>query len=292
LFLDEPDVHIHPDLQYKFIKFITSLASKTNIHIIIATHSTSILAALSNYANARVSFMPFGSNEQTFTAIDEKCQKIIPIFGAHPLSNVFNEKPILLVEGDDDERIWQQAVRTSERKINIYPCVCDTISKVTEYETEVIKIISVIYDRPKAYSLRDSDGSTEALEDNLPLMRLKLGCRNAENLLLTDEVLKLLTISWVDLQSRIDKWLKVNSDHIKYSVLKAFADSSYDRKMHNIKDARNVIMGLTESSKPWEVAVGQTIAKLSWDEGTDFAKETSIFNFLGEKTVKALIPKV
>ncbi|MFZ5500605.1 MAG: hypothetical protein ACOY58_01655, partial [Candidatus Micrarchaeota archaeon] len=60
--------------------------------------------------------------EFDFRAISDLYRKILPVFGAHPLSNVFNRAPILLVEGEDDERIWQQAVRTARGRLKLFPC--------------------------------------------------------------------------------------------------------------------------------------------------------------------------
>ena len=43
LFLDEPDVHLHPDLQVKFAKFIVDLVDENEFIVILATHSTALL---------------------------------------------------------------------------------------------------------------------------------------------------------------------------------------------------------------------------------------------------------
>jgi len=55
-----------------------------------------------------------GDTDLQFAPIDDGLRKVLPVFGAHPLSNIFNQAPVLLLEGDDDERIWQQAVRSSQ----------------------------------------------------------------------------------------------------------------------------------------------------------------------------------
>ena len=122
LFLDEPDVHLHPDLQTRLVHFLRDLVNTENFQIIVATHSTAFLGAFHDYQHARIAFMTFGQRELVFQPVSEVYRKILPVFGAHPLSNVFNEAPILLVEGEDDERIWQQAVRTAQGRIKIFPC--------------------------------------------------------------------------------------------------------------------------------------------------------------------------
>ena len=149
LFLDEPDVHLHPDLQVRLMHFLKELVSGNNFKIIIATHSTAILGALESYTNTHLAFMTFDQKELDFKGISAVYKKVLPVFGAHPLSNVFNEAPILLVEGEDDERIWQQVVRSSDSKIKIYPCSVDSISSMNSFEQEAQKIIRTVYDNAK-----------------------------------------------------------------------------------------------------------------------------------------------
>lgn len=46
LFLDEPDSHLHPDIQKKLIEVITELSIERKFQIIIATHSTHVLNSI------------------------------------------------------------------------------------------------------------------------------------------------------------------------------------------------------------------------------------------------------
>lgn len=294
LFLDEPDVHLHPDLQVRLMVFLQELVETVNAKIIIATHSTAILGALSNYEYTHVAFMQKGNKDIKFKRISEIYRKILPVFGAHPLSNLFNEAPVFIVEGEDDERIWQQAVRTSLGKIKIYPCACDGISEINPCETEVANIINSVYDKSKvkAYSLRDSDGVAKEIDNTSPIIRMRLKCRNAENLLLANEVLETLSITWDELKTKIDKWISKNESHGHYSIMKKFQEEGYDRKNFDIKDVRNDLMHIIGSQKPWEVAVGQTIGRLTLDMQTDFSSDGSIYNFFGEKLATNILPSI
>jgi len=292
LFLDEPDVHLHPDLQVRLMHFLKELVLENNFKIIIATHSTAILGALELYADTHLAFMTFDQKELDLKAISEVYKKVLPVFGAHPLSNVFNEAPILLVEGEDDERIWQQAVRSSNGVIKVYPCSVGSISKMNSFEKEAQIVIKTVYDNARGYSLRDKDDSTEEIDDMLPIVRMKLSCRNSENLLLTDEVLEALSTTWDQLKECIETWLKVNTGHSHFSVMKEFKANGYNRKDCNIKVIRNDLMGIIGSEKPWEIAVGQIIANLSWGIGADFDKEGTMLSYLGKKVVENIIPKL
>jgi len=291
LFLDEPDVHLHPDLQVRLMHFLRDLVSNNNFQVVISTHSTAILGALESYQGTHLAFMTAGQKELDFKAVSEIYRRVLPVFGAHPLSNIFNEAPILLVEGEDDERIWQQAVRSSNGKIKIYPCAVDTITKLQEFEPEVQKIIQTVYNDAKGYSLRDLDESTDEITDLLPLIRMKLSCRNAENLLLTDEVLADLGINWDELKNRIESWLSTNSAHNHFAVMNGFKNSGYDRKKYDVKEVRNDLMGIIGKNKPWEVAVGQTIAKQVRNDNASYEEDGKILSYLGKKVVENLIPK-
>lgn len=291
LLLDEPDVHLHPDLQVRLMHFLKDIVEEGNCRVLIATHSTALLGALADYQHTNVAFMRFGQKFFNFKSISDIYKKILPVFGAHPLSNLFNQAPVFLVEGEDDERIWQQVVRTSAGKIKIYPVPCGSKDQIKNYESEVIEIIDSVYDEAKAYSLRDRDDDPGEVDDRLPVIRFKLSCRNAENLILCNEVLESLGTNWGQLKSKIDIWLKGNNHLQHFQSVKNFKDNGFERKFYDLKEIRNDLMSIIESSKPWEVAVGQVIASLTWDDLTDFSQDGSIYNYLGEKLVKELFPK-
>ncbi len=283
LLLDEPDVHLHPDLQYRLIDFLCSQIQHLPIVVIISTHSTAILGAL-NARKANVCFMREKTNDISFIPIDEQLKNIVPIFGAHPLSNAFNQVPIMLVEGEDDERIWQQAVRSSQGRIKLWPCAAGNIDTLNEYETKAAEIIDSIYDNAQAYSLRDRDNETYKINDISKVIRSRLNCYAAENLILSDDVLSLLGTNWDEMKESIAKWLREKPNHPKHAEMQAFAEK-FDRQNHKVKDLEVIFIYLSRKSKPWEVVVGQAIANLN--SGSNKAKG-SLADFLGPKIVEAL----
>jgi hypothetical protein len=193
--------------------------------------------------------------------------------------------PVFLVEGEDDERVWQQAVRTSCGKLKIYPCSVDSISQLNVYETEVQKILNAVYDQPKAYSCRDGDGIPDPINDLPPVTRFRLNCKAAENLLVTNEVLASLNINWDTLKQKIEDWLTKNQSHPHFSNMAAFKNAGFPRKSFDLKDIRNDLMGIIGSSKSWEIAVGRSIAIL---EKKAEAVVDSLQDYLGDKLVGAL----
>lgn len=285
LFLDEPDVHLHPDLQARFGRFLKEQLK--NSRVVIATHSTAFLGAFTDYGDVSVAFMRKGDKTFTFEAITEVYRRVLPVFGAHPLSNLFNEAPILLVEGEDDERIWQHAVRTSRGRIKVYPCAVDSVQDLKHYEKEVQKILSAVYDKPRAYSCRDGDGIVDPITDLPPVIRFRLNCRAAENLILTDDVLGSFGMTWDALKQKMEDWLNKNPGHSHFSAMEEFKNTGFLRKDFDIKEIRNDIMGIVGSSKSWEIAVGKAIASIRIAENPS---EDSLQTYLGEKLIGALFP--
>ncbi|MGE0231838.1 MAG: AAA family ATPase [Flavobacteriaceae bacterium] len=286
LLLDEPDVHLHPDLQQRLMELLETSIAGVNGRVLIATHSTAILASLfSVNSNVRVGFKEFGNPALTFHGASDALKTILPMFGAHPLSNVFNQQPPLIVEGEDDERIWQAAVRRSEGRIRIYPCAAGDIQSMNEYEKAAAELMTSVYDSARAFSLRDRDGNPYDIDDEGPVIRSRLNCRAAENLLVTDDVLNELGTDWPSLRASLEKWIDDNPRHVRHSDVIAFRDSNWDRLGFDLKSLRMLLVGTTGSNKPWEVAVGQSIARLPEKR---FHGTNSLEDFLGHKIVSVL----
>ena len=304
LLLDEPDVHLHPDLQYKFIRFLVDkIADTDKIKIFIATHSTPILSALSKCHYATVTFLKKYQNSETksekikFRLISESMQKILPVFGAHPLTSIYTKIPLLLLEGDTDEIIWQQVIRSSEGKIKFHPVVCNGIDKIDSYEKEASELLDTIYDTDnngaKAYSLRDRDYNIDNninANDTSKVQRLRLNCLESENLLLTDEILVSLETSWKEVEEKINNWLENNKSHKYYNNLLEFKTGNYDRQNYKIKDIISILLSfMNKSNKPWPFIIGQVIGKLRYDNiQVEQNSSTSIYEFLGTPLIEIL----
>ena len=243
LLLDEPDVHLHPDLQYRLMKLLVSCLSGKGgkalkgRNVLIATHSTTIVSSLCDlYPNTRIGLIQLGTQEIKFQKADKAWKSILPMFGAHPLSNIFNEKPPLIVEGEDDERIWQAAVRHSQGQVSVYPCVAGDIQSMNRHEKIANELMRNVYDNAKAFSLRDRDDVQEDIDDEGLVSRFRLSCRNAENLIVTDDVLEALNTSWKKLQAGLEQWIKDHPEHPQYEDAVEFKKSGWDRQDFQLKD--------------------------------------------------------
>ncbi len=55
ILIDEPDAHIHPDLQVRFADFLFQIAEHFELQVVVATHSTSLLAAVGQFGGEKAS---------------------------------------------------------------------------------------------------------------------------------------------------------------------------------------------------------------------------------------------
>ena len=68
--------------------------------------------------------------------------------------------------------------------------------------------------------------------------------------------------------------------------MQKFIDDGFDRKGAVLKDIRNILVSLM-TKRPWEVVVGQTIARLAMEGGS--LGEGSLRDFLGAKVCTRLL---
>lgn len=287
LLLDEPDVHLHPDLQHKFVEFVEKIAIEFNFKVVLATHSTAIVGAFKEGADLQI--VPITDKNQTdfsFFKYDPFCHEILPVFGAHPLSSHFNRTPVLLVEGEDDKRVFEQIMRSSQGEIRFSPCVVGSVDEMTKWEKWLDTFLPSIYDDPKAYSIRDLDDSTHSdLDDIGCVTRTRLNCYAIENILLTNECLNMHGYNPEDFCSKIDQWLNLNPEHQTTASLTLLRENFDHRRTTKIKDLRNIILALLGTSKPWEVLVGQIIVNKLDNNSSDV---DSLKTYLGEKVIDRL----
>lgn len=291
--LDEPDVHLHPDLQVRLARFIIkeldqlSPEDRSNVFIIVATHSTSLACALSSSPYTKVGTKHFGNNVIAPRLSSDHFQQTAKFF-AHPLSHIIAEEPLLIVEGDDDTRVLQQAARSSEGRIKIFPCTADTVDEMTALENFCNEVLQSLYDNPVAYSLRDGDGVRDALDPVGCVQRYRLQCYAIENLLLTDEFLNKMNSSWQDFQARVTTWCETRNVNDPQAILLQQIAASADRfRDQKIKNVRTIICAILGSNKPWEFLLGQTIAELPHTL-PNAGEENSIISYIGIPVLVAI----
>lgn len=292
LLLDEPDVHMHPDLQARLVYFMIQCLEdlvedhRNRVAILIATHSTPFVSSLVSSHFARIGTKKFEDDLVQFKPIDDNIKKAAPFFG-HPLSLSLSNDVILILEGEDDERVWQQASRSSNSRINVFPVLAQSVDVQGEMERFCETMLTAIYDDPIAYSIRDGDGIDEKLEPVGPVIRFRLCCYAIENALVTDECLFLLGYSWDEFKQVASRWIESNSSHRDVELIGGLIKSENRMRHQKIKNVRQLICSIAGSNKPWEVLIGQSIAQLSSKQIVD--EEGRLASFLGIALVKTIV---
>ncbi len=287
LLMDEPDVHLHPDLQHKFIEFVEAVATSADLKVVISTHSTAIIAAFSNTADlAIVPVNTRGQQDFVSFARSKVCEEILPIFGAHPLSTAFNKSPITLVEGEDDKRVLEQVVRSSNGQLKLSPCVVGSVDEMLVWENWLNDMLPAIYDHPRALSLRDLDDAQDPNIDDLGIVcRTRLNCYAIENLLLCDQALAQQEFNPDSFKQALIDWVANHQSHTYKDDMQALVNGYENRRTLKIKNIRNILLAELGTSKPWEVFLGQLIAqhRLQQDDSPH-----SLQTYLGQKVLTNL----
>lgn len=292
LLLDEPDVHLHPDLQARLAHFllrsVTDLSETTRdqVTVCIATHSTPLICALAPSAFTSIGIKDFQNNVVRQVPSSEQLKKVAPFFG-HPLSLTISGDVMLIVEGEDDERVWQQAARSSQGKIRLFPVLATSVHHQNELEKFSSDMLTGLFDDPVAYSLRDGDGIRESLQPAGVVTRFRLQCYEIENALLTDECLDILGTTWDGFIDQAQRWIDLHPEHKDLALVKILIASADRLRDTKIKAIRQLICSIGGSNKQWEVVVGQAIGKLNPLEAA--SSPSSLISYLGERAARTLL---
>ena len=269
LLIDEPDVHIHPDLQVRFLTFIYRLIEEDNVQVFIATHSTTFVATARDDESTRIIWMH--ENSETLHGESKRASvgELAALAGGNLLTQVFLQDKILLVEGIDDEDVWKQAIRSSNGKLKVHINRCDSKGNMDKIENAMSKLCKALLDDTGthiAVSIRDKDGQDNALEDKPSIRRLKLKCNTIENCILSDEYL-----------SKYEK------------TIEAIAFNG-NRKQDNIKNQVNDLQkSIASNNDSWKITLGRLIGEIFLIPQQETpTTEHSLKNYLGQDIIDAL----
>lgn len=257
-----------------------------SIAVCLSTHSSPLVCSLADSQYVSIGTKNFAVDTVELKPTSAELRKVAPFFG-HPLSLSLSEDAALILEGEDDERVWQQAARTSQGRIKVFPVLAGSVDQQGELETFCVDLLGTLYDNPVAFSLRDGDGVIDQpLEHRPPIKRFRLQCYAIENTLLTDPCLAVMGTTWDGFVAAATKWVGNNPKHRDITLVEELAGSD-DRLRHKkIKNIRQLVCAVLECKKPWEVVVGQAIGALT---NEDLAKPNMLIAFLGAEMVSDVI---
>jgi predicted ATPase len=279
LLIDEPDTHLHPDLQQHLALFLVKLMDKYDVQIIIATHSTTLLAALGQYGKDRTSaiYLSGTPDKQHATVFSKYLQEMSSCLGGHALMGPLFGAPLLLVEGDDDYRIW----RHNKVKLAVLPCNGDEIFHYQQKLEQIFASLRTTAVPPAGYTLVDGDKTLPNPATNpqklVPI--IQLACHEAENLYLADEVLAALSVTWDEAKVKLKA--ATLADPSKAALL--YNCDAWDRENEDIKPVINDIASILDSKQiHWTRLLGGVLGK---------NKPTGqLAAFLGPQVISALWP--
>jgi hypothetical protein len=278
LLIDEPDPHLHTDMQIRLAEFIAKVADRFKCNVVIATHSTSLLAAIVFFAGDNLALFLANPNDSNWRGVPwskyhHTCARAL---GGHLLLGTLFSVPILLVEGDDDYQIWSQIPRNYKFEFSVLPCNGD---EIRQHQKALEGFFSAISDpKLKGFALLDGDKALPSSTPNNPqnyIKFVKLACRESENLYLTDDVLADMKLTWSEAQQ------KIRSESSEYGekekLLISLADG--DRKNHDIKPViTQLIQILDPKNVHWTLRVGNNLGKGNFTE--------NMKDFLGEQVIR------
>jgi len=262
ILIDEPDAHIHPDLQVRLADFLVRVADRFKLQIIVASHSTTLLAAFGQFGADAASVIYLDRTKSDFKAspFSKETKELAACLGGHALMGPLFGVPLLLVEGDDDYRIWSQVPRYHVASFSVIPTNGDEIK---QYQKSLETILAALREPGNlaGFALLDGDKELPQANAQSPQNHIqfnRLACHEAENLFLTDEVLALLGTNWQQAGAAIAA--KANEYGEKAAALAGAA--GWDRKTVDIHELINQITQILDlKNVHWTIRVARAIGQ-------------------------------
>ena len=263
LLIDEPDAHIHPDLQTRFADFVLRIAKRFKLQVAVATHSTSLLAALGQFGGEKTAaiYLTRSQHEYQAHAFTSIHKELAACLGGNVLMGSLFGAPILLVEGDDDYRIWSQIPRHHVTNFSVVPSNGDEIKRYQKALESIFASLRDNHGQPCGYALLDGDKALPQPQpgnQQLHIRFVRLECHEAENLYLSDEVLAELGTDWENASALIVERAKEFGE--KQELLASA--KSWNRQDEDIKTVIEQLASILDT-KPihWTVRVGRVMGR-------------------------------
>lgn len=232
ILLDEPDSHIHRDIQNRLMAVLTNFSKRDKNQIFITTHNESLIRSADIADLFHLEAKPKGTYKNAGLAQLKKIGQrfsgiyptpIRPIIGSLGSTNGLDfinavEADVLIfVEGEDDARAFDILLRQQIRPKKYSYWVLGGISKVLDHIQHYKTVLSNVKNQKtlweKSVLIIDRDFLNDAHQANLStLLHTKLGLKTCLTSAYTFEA-TLLT-DFAKLGRLVSKWLEAKSLHI------------------------------------------------------------------------------
>jgi len=260
ILVDEPDAHLHLDLQNRFAIFIEEVSKKFDVQFIITTHSQALLASLMNVCDS-IGIVCLDSKKEEIKAIQKNDNFIFSnlLSSDLALSKVIGRK-IVIVEGNDDFLVWNQAARN--QNFDDIAIIEAGGGDILQYKTYTEKILNAVSDdsNQAGITLTDRDKKEDATHDTnstLPIKRLQ--CYSIENLFLTNEVLQSIK-SDINLNTELDS-ISSSSPEDKDEVEKIKTDKKGTKISKDLIKKIHHKIDTHSNTTDWRIRVGKVLGK-------------------------------
>lgn len=283
LLIDEPDLHLHPDLQQNLAEFIVDITKTYDLQVFISTHSVTLLSALGFNGGEKVGVIYVDNRFDELQAkpFTEQLQELTTCLGGHALMGPLFSVPLILLEGIVDYQIWSHVPRFQKVRLAAIPC--GGAERLHDYQKALESLFASICDKkekPLGYALLDGDKTIPTPNPDKPqdyVKYIKLNCYEIENLYLSDEVLEHMGTNWNEARENIKKM--AGEKGAKKEKL-ANCDS-WDRKNEDLKDVMFELQDIVDPKRAgWTIRVAQY---LGHNKPTGQA-----LDFLGDDVVEAI----
>ncbi len=287
LLIDEPDTHLHIDLENRFAIFINEIRNQFNLQVIIATHSNSLVASLLNVSED-VGIICFDTKQETISTIPLSQNRIFANLLSIDLSlAVILGKKILIIEGNDDFLVWNQAIRS--QNLENLALIQANGNDIYDYKKNAEKILKVVLDTPtqRGVTLLDKDNQNDPQNnpaDILPYLRLQ--CYSLENLFFTNEVLHYIKED-LDLERELlDLQNNLSNPDEKSAISCIINDKQFTKIPKELVHKVCQKIDPYSSSRDWRIILGKVLGKSrpSGELATFLGKD--LVNYIwGEETI-------
>ena len=233
--IDEPELHLHPNLQVGMLDYFRALAIREGAQCIIATHSPIIV----ENANSEELYLlrpkdMLNADENQLVQIannEEKLQLLRAVFGL--TSNLTAMRPILVVEGKQEDR---QSKRAADARI--YTLLSEEFGRLTilpaggksECRSLAMSLNGILSDfarELKAHALldRDLEGNAAETQDGEYLLPVSM----IENFLLDPKII------WKATKLVHHKMALKNEEDVEEALVAILDDSTEDEVGRRVK---------------------------------------------------------